>query len=150
MVELIVLFSFVAMLLVGGGVYLSDRKGWNRTLGRVSRTARASIESRKGLALESRVGSQKALKAEWESEFTGKPMAAVSDKKHLIVRHDYYPAFNGAWPRWTCKCGATGRTSTGIWSEQETIRKTVQEGKDHVRIFNDVEEKKASKEQFMF
>lgn len=146
MLELIIGCLFLVLFVVGGGVYLADRPGWNRTLKRVSRISRASLEAKKsgaGAAIEPRRDSQKALKDEWEGEFTGKtvaPAAVPAKLNHVIVKHDFYMAIGGTtpWPRWRCKCGIGDSLPSGGGLES-AINVAKRNGEEHVRIFNKLE-----------
>lgn len=156
MFELVLGIVFVILVLVGGGVYLADRPGWNRTLKRVSRMTRASVESRKGgvVALKKRPEGQKALKAEWEAEFTGVAVASSpSLAKHAIVKLDYHTlCHDGLWPQWTCKCGKSAYqvSSRGTYSLSAAERLARKAAETHVREATRIDTLKSSGEKFMF
>lgn len=151
MVELVVGIIVLVLVLVVVGIYLSDRKGWNQTLRRVSRMGRAQLESRKELALERRKDKHQPLLAEWDKEFTGKAVEPVTEAVHVIVKLDYASGVHNSdyWPRWTCKCGAKAyRVVTGDLRAME--RAARRDGEAHVKEATRQDGIKASGSNFMF
>lgn len=136
-----IVLAFIGVSIFVGVLYLSDRPGWNATAKRLSRMVRAQIEAGKPVkALESR--HKQTELTQWEADFKAieKPSEA-EEPKHVIVQHRYKNAFNGAWPEWVCKCGASGSTPTGVYSDAETHRKARLRGERHVKSMNEAEER---------
>lgn len=130
------IFGGLALLVVlaVGGIYFSDRQGWNATFKRVSRIARASLDSRSFKSLE-RV--QTGDKARWEAAYSGRPAALepLPERKHEIVALNYRNTHLGPWPKWKCKCGHGGEVVVigALWAHEMTAKR---HAKAHVRKAN--------------
>jgi hypothetical protein len=137
----IFLIVFFLSLVVGGGLYLSDRKGWNATAKRLTTIARANLEAKKPI---------KALEPvktfdDWDNQFKAleNPQAAVPaidparDKnvRHVVVKTDFYDTHLGPWPQWTCKCGQSGYEAVldHEGAMQESIRDAKRSADAHIK-----------------
>lgn len=129
--ELIVGGAFLLVALLLGGVYASDRDGWNNTLRRVSRISRATLEARNFRKLEKVYTGDKEM---WTAAFEGRQaeLRSLPEEKHKIIRHDYQETSYGPWPRWTCKCGSSNYYVAGSikWFSHRT---TIRAGRKHVK-----------------
>lgn len=55
--------------------------------------------------------------------------------RHEIIKHDYYRSLHSGnmWPRWTCRCGATGYEPTSIYEPLEATQRSARhKGQRHV------------------
>lgn len=131
---------FIA-LFVCGGVYLTDRSGWNGTAKRLSRIVRAQIESAKPVKSLTRKAVTQELDS-WETEF--KQIQGIipdSKLKHRIVKTGYYHAQSyGLWPRWWCKCGVSQYHALGGGSMSSAQREAKRAADHHVSEANKSEE----------
>jgi hypothetical protein len=132
--ELIVGGVFLLIVFIIGGIYMSDRQGWNATFKRLSRISRASLESRSTTSI-GRVPTGE--KERWMAEFTGKTaeLTTLPEPKHAIVKHNYYETHMGPWPQWVCKCG-TKQYEVVIGRLARHERAAARHGKQHVRKMN--------------
>lgn len=151
--EVIFGLVFIVLVIIGSGMYLSDRPGWHATFKRVSRGVRANLESGKEAKMLEKLPDTDAKEA-WMATFEGKPLAVEQNKttlKHEIVRHSYEKSLGDLWPKWHCKCGhsyAEPVIYTGLADAEKRAR---QGGQNHVRTQNALEEKlEKSKGQWAF
>lgn len=129
--ELIVGGAFLLVALLLGGIYASDRDGWNSTLRRISRISRATLEARNFNKLEKVYTGDKD---QWTAAFEGRQaeLLTLPEENHKIVRHDYRETSYGPWPQWTCKCGSSNYyvASSIMWFSERTA---IRGGRKHVR-----------------
>lgn len=111
------------------------REAWEKAVensGLSKREVRAREKEAERLAQEEAAEKAKAAAEKAEQE-------RIKKLRHWIVKFDYVRSYNGAWPRWVCKCGASDKLPTGIYTNTEERVKA--QGWEHVRRMNDAEEK---------
>lgn len=92
-------YIFWIVIVIGAGIYLTDRKGWNTTAKRLSTIVRAHIESARPLKQIEKKIEQRELDS-WTAEFEG-----TTGPGHEIVR-TWFANFGGELrPFFKCKCG---------------------------------------------
>jgi hypothetical protein len=152
----IVFIILFALTVVGGiAIYRSDRAGWDATFKRLSRMVRANIESSKPIKGITAKVETRAVES-WEQSFKaieqpknviasapkyGEAVVEPRNQRHAITKRGYAKVSTGElWPQVVCKCGWSGKLPTGIWSQEETLRRTAEKGESHVHSQNAADE----------
>lgn len=121
-------------------VYRADPVGWKQTFKRLSKTMRASLESKNKGTLELLPLDDRKAQEDWTEQFTGKEREP--DSKHRLIktwistgRYSYYTNFN-----WKCNCGISGGvTASGMGmfgdraEEQSAKRRSLRDAKNHIK-----------------